>query len=340
MLRQIKEKVFLLVVNSKKNLFLTEKLENFEVKEDNYLEVNNKEDIINICNFYRDNLFLVEGNIYLIIEEVDINKYYDLNCQMVTIRKNKESPIIGSMLSIFLGVRFSDFLSTESNRYGETGSYHLACSTYLNTNYKYRNKGYGLEVIKYSLNILKEVEGIGAYFINNKSRCFNSIPLKVWVVNHKNMTKQTKSSFNLIKDEESIIKSHKYLLEKGINKKMYFYPKLEYWRKWVQIFPSYIIIENDNITGLFSFNIEKIKTIHQQILQGASLFFYVSDNKNNIYNVMEAANVYDYLALYEIGDINLNILKEIRADLSTRRHINFYNISSKFLPHEVYIPIL
>ena len=347
------------------NLFISNKHPNFYIdKKYNYKNENFSEDEIKeISNFYNNN-YTVYGNSN--INQVNVNdlkRYLNSSCEIVTIKNS--SQIIGCMISFYLPMKIN--ISINKNQikeseifdsYKSENSIIFACSSFLVLHYKYRGKGLGMSIIQKSLNIGHDKGCIGAYFVNSVSRCSNSIPLFAWnfIYNFEkidplnNIYYNYRKSFEIKEDSsltiekvgmENLKKSYQFYNSYCENKKFYFSPSYEYWDKWVNTFPTYIVFENNKIIGVFSFENKCVYyTQTRNYLNTGHLIICIGEQPKTLNSALIIGkNIFDYLVMYEIGDLNKNVLSNVNAQQIGKIFINFYNTTINLRSEELYIPI-
>jgi len=348
------------------NLFISNKNPNFHIdKKYNYQYENfSGNEIKKISNFYNNN-YTVYGNSNINQVNVDdINRYLNSCYELVTIKNS--SQIIGCMFSIYLPMKINISINKNKNEDSEIfehikskDSIIFAYSSFLVLHYKYRGKGLGMSIIQKSLNIGYDKGCIGAYFINSVSRCDNSIPLFSWNFifnfekldplnniysnNHRKLF-NIKENKNIIVEKvnnENLKKSYNFYNSYCENKKFYFSPNYEYWEKWVKIFPTYIVFENNKIIGVFCFENKWIyHTKSRNYIYTGHLVTCIGEQPKILNSALTTGkNIFDYLVMYEIGDLNKNILSNVNAQQTAKNFINFYNTTIRLKSDEIFIPI-
>ena len=56
-------------------------------------------------------------------------------------------------------------------------------------------------------------------------------------------------------------------------------------------------------------------------------------------SISQAKKMFDFLNIFEIGDINMTLLKSVFAQGSSKGYINFYNTRLKIKAEDFYAPI-
>jgi len=323
------------------------------------------EDIKEISKFYCSNYKIGKSNVTHKISINDLKRFLNLDCELLTIRKDN---LIGSMLSIYVPVTIN--LTIDKTKLIETSerfdnmkshdSIMFACASYLILSRKYRGKGYGMALIQESLQVFYDYGGLTAYFINSVSRCINSIPLYSWIF-PLNLSKLDRCNFNYPSNYKSLFNLknnltyttvkinrenslqalnfyHKFMKDK----KLYFSPSKKYWLKWVKTFPTYMVFNNDEIIGLYCFNHEiNYYPINKEELLVGSLLLCVGQQPQTLKNaLLESKKYYDLVKIYETGDMNKKILNTVNA-IKTEPNvfINFFNNQLFLKSSDIYIPL-
>lgn len=120
------------------------------------------------------------------------------------------------------------------------------------------------------------------------------------------------------------------------NKKIYFNPDYEYWKKWVICFPTYLVEKNSEILGLFSYN---FTTNKREIIIGNPLLCIGEQPRTLICLLYQTKDTVNIMNLYQIGSITEKYLKYIEAIKTNYIYLNFSNeISLK--PLDIFIPLI
>ena len=237
-------------------------------------------------------------------------------------------------------------------------SFFFGCGSYLILDKNYRGNGLGMVLIQESLQILYDNGGLGSYFINTVSRCDNSIPLIKWIYplnldkldschfvypnNYRNRFEIGEKSEAIKVDEINIKEVYDFYIEYMKDKKVYFSPSLEYYRKWIKMYPTYIL-KDEKIEGLFSLrsNVIWYPTLRTNINTGYCITCIGKNIDIVIKQVLyEAKKYFDVLIFYELGDVNSNNLNNIFAQKNHKAYINFFNTTFKLDKSEFYAPPL
>jgi len=353
-----------------KDLFISQNKPAFFVNKDYYkvktssLYIFSVSELQQLSDFYCKNYRIGKSNNTIMLYKNNIENLLNINCELLTIYEDKN--LIGSIISIIvpLYINIKDINNTirveqseRSNFYKQNPKKNIifACSSFLILGDKYRGKGLGMALIQESLQILYENGGLGAYFINTVSRCDNSIPLFSWYypLNLQkldackfNYPKDYKTYFNLEKIE-NIVKvdiknskqSYDFYFDYMKDKNIYFSPSYEYWQKWIESFPTYILFQNEKIIGLFSFNSNYIRYSSNELNMGI-LLICIGEQPITLKSALYASkNLFDIITLYETGELTKKILKNVFAQNSHKSYINFFNTRIKITSAEFYCPL-
>jgi hypothetical protein len=134
--------------------------------------------------------------------------------------------------------------------------------------------------------------------------------------------------------------------DKQEKKGIYLNFNFDFLNQWIQIFPSYFIInkENKEIVGFFSYKCVKCKTpLQQQALICLPLLFV--SNKNYELTCLQSLfyiafqQSYDIVYLYETGYISAEILKAASCVISEKSsYFSLYNNDLSFAPSDIFLP--
>jgi GNAT superfamily N-acetyltransferase len=353
-----------------KDLFISQNRPSFFVNKDLYTvhtsskEIFTDEFLEKLSNFYNTHHRIERSNDTIEMSKENFKEYMNIDAEILTIYKDK---IIGSMISVLLPIKINTDLnqniSIESSdrikSIKNDDSLLFACASFLILEKKYRGKGFGMALIQESLQILHDIGGLGAFFVNKVSRCVNSVPLYSWYF-PLNLEKLDKHNFQyprdfkyLFKLEENknykIVKVNESNAKESLNfylnhvkdKKMYFLPSLNYWKKWIISFPTYVLFLNGEISGLFSFrnNIIRYPTNRMKI-SFAWLITCVGKQPETLKaSLLISKKLFDMVKIFELGDLNSEIISSVNAQKSDKNYINFFNTQIFLKSNEIYFPI-
>jgi hypothetical protein len=362
-LKSQENKINELFISQERPAFFVNK-DYYNVKTSSTYNYSDKE-LEEISQFYCRNYRIGKSNNTIYVSNGDLKRYLNVLSEILIIKI--DNSLIGSIISFNIPVvintdlnaifsiksseRFEFFKSKDSLIFG--------CSSFLILDGKYRGKGLGMALIQESLQILYEYGGLGAYFINTVSRCDNSIPLFSWYYPlnlekldscNYNYPKEYRSYFNLPdKDEKEvervIVKNSKEAYEFYFNymkgKKFYFAPSYEYWLKWIESFPTYIVRAHSGITGMYSFNSNNIRypLFRCEIMTGILLTCIGEQPSTLKSSLITAKKMFDMLTIYETGDLTKNIFRGVFAQNSHKSYINFFNTRLKLEAGDFYSPL-
>jgi len=348
-----------LFISKERPILFTNKNEEYDIK-NSWLDSFDKEYIEKISSFY-DNYSLG----YNTTEKNKISiRYIEnyLRLKAVILTLNLDNKIIGSMVSFIIPIK----IKTELNKNSiETtfksfieDSLFFCCATFLNLDRKYRKKGLGMCLIQESLQTGYDHGCLASYFINTISRCSNSVQFFYWYFplnldkldscnfpypkNYKNLfiIKEMKNIFRV--NSYNIIDALKFYKKETEDKKIYFSPTLDYFKIWIEIFPTYIVVNEGNITGLFSFNIRNTyyPMTNNEIFTGYLITCIGKQPETLVSSLFIAKTLSDVLYLYEIGNLSASLLSSVNAQRSNKGFINFYNIKISLKSEDIYFTLL
>ncbi len=327
----------------------------------------------NVCNekelsqFYSSNFRIGKSNNTILVSVDEIRKFLYISAEILTIRI--EEKLVGCMISFILPLQ----INVNINKYHKETIYDniknntdnniFACASYLILDKNFRGKGMGMALIQESLQLFHEYGGLGSYFINTVSRCDNSIQILNWYF-PLNLEKFDKCNFPYPKDykqrfeirekgigemretrekvdENNIKEAHAFYMNYVKDKKVYFSPSLEYYSKWISIFPTYMVYDNKKIVGLFSFFERKIwyPSLNSTITSARCITCIGYDIDLIMkQTILEAKKHFDILYFYELGDVKSENLNKIFAQKDYRTYINFFNTTLKISGSDFYSP--
>ena len=218
------------------------------------------------CSFIQNHNKMSTGNTTL-LPKSELVKLLKLDNNVVLIRSNVGNKLIGTIMTIKLPIRNKQDSKCEIITHG--------CTTFLSIHSKLRGNGLCMALIR----------GLVGYGYEEKVYCdYHTVPLKIGnnsiKVNswyrpihlqnstklgflHSNTNTKTRNrlkyktnlqkgySFSKITNTNSIesLNLYKKLIK---NKKFVFYPDIDLWKKWINIFPSFIIYKENVEIGIVS----------------------------------------------------------------------------------------
>jgi hypothetical protein len=334
----------------------------YEVKESSTYNFSDEE-LINISSFYCNNFRIGNGNNTIMVTVSDLKKFLSIGAVVLTIFKGGN--LIGSIISTIIPLKIYQFNNEDNkilNYKKDNTTFGFGCTSSLILEASLRGKGLGMALIQESLQLLYHNVGLGAYFINTVSRCDNSIPLSSWTF-PLNFDKLDKCKFDyrsdykiyfakMLEDEKIMIKkvdecnnnvvlAHDFYFNQVKDKKLYFAPSLEYWEKWILCFSTYLVYDKEQtLTGIFSFNSRIIKYPTNRVeLNTGSLILCIGSQPMVLKAALfTAKSLFDLAFLFEIGDINKEILNSIFAQKTHTSYINFFNMRIKLNKEDFFAP--
>lgn len=308
-----------------------------------YDETSSDEEIKEICDFHNSEYYdLGKNRVKIDLDIQELKNYIDLGSQICLLR-NKQNQIICMCLKIHLPTKMDTSLNINSIEYSEKYKSIVGDSLLLGvcTNYiaksEYRKKGFGAALLQESINFFYNGGGLGALFVNYTSRSDNSVPLNYWTIPF--CTKKDcydVQKVNEKKSEETL----NYYLSKVSNKKFYFSPSLDYWKKWISFFPTYVIYNKENkIESLCSCSISKtlVKNIKSNTCY-LKLFVGEKDTLSTLFGQL-GKDGYDNIYVRELGELTESVLLSLNAQRTGKKYINFYNMQMYVKPTDFFVPL-
>jgi len=306
----------------------------------------NEIELNEISQFYAKKYRVNKSNITQNVTLSDFKRYFNLGIELLAIY-SMSNELFGVIISFYVPIFFSDNLKQS-----------FPYTSFLVVDDKYRGKGFGMALIQESLKVLHTFKCDGAYFVNNVPRGKNSIKMFTWFYPF-NFSKIRSSGFLYpagyennfqIKYEDRIEKATKdnngyqfyidYLVSKNLNElnNIYFSPSIIYWEKWIEVFHTYLVYQNEKIIGLFSIDTNIL--YGRNYLNQANLLICIGQQPETINaSITMTRKNFDVLIMHELGDLTYNLLKSIFAQGLYSNYINFYNTDLKLTSKDFYMPI-
>lgn len=331
-------------------------------------------EIAELSDFYNKNFRVGKSNNTNIVSEEELYKYLSLSSEMLTIRK--DSKLLGCMISIYIpthvNIQYKQSQVCQCEKFDEMCSDNstvFGCASFLILDESYKGKGLGMALIQESLQSFYEQGGLGAYFVNTVSRCDNSIKFQTWYFPFS-FSKLNRCKYNYPKDytqyfiqkledikkenleirkvkeeirnvkAENVRAAYDFYILQGKDKKFFFIPSFEYWHKWISCFPTYIVLKNNAIIGLFCFRDSAIKYYNKNEIKVGLTLLCIGEQPYTLKcTLLKASELYDIINFYELADLNKALLSSILAQKGQIRYINFYNTRLNLQASEFYAPI-
>ncbi|MBA3286300.1 MAG: GNAT family N-acetyltransferase [Nitrosopumilus sp.] len=319
-----------------------------------------------ISNFYRKYHRVNNSNNIILVSVDDLKKFLNTKVQLI-VMYTKEGEILGSIMTFIFPSNIDTNLNKKINVslsskildfYGTHDFLLTACTSFLIVHPNYRKKGLGMVLIQESILSFYKMGGMLAYFMNNISRCNNSIPINIWYYplnlskldsakfpyphNHKSLfiPKEDKRITQKV-DNSNSIRAYEFYMNYVKDKKCKFLPGFNLWNKWVETFPTYIIINGNIIEGIFSFNNSMVwhSVCMASLNTGYILFCLGSQPSTLNKSLIEAKKSYDILIIYPVGDLTDEHISKVNAKKTSKLYINFYNLNAHLTAKDFYAPL-
>lgn len=351
--------------NNSKNIIisLTEPIEYKEQKNIVLFRGVKKEEYDEIYEFLRDQNEMSSGN-FTIFPKDEIARYMRFNSLAVLMRSSKSNTLLGTIFSMLFPINCK-------NEDNQNSLIFHGCTTFLNVHKKLRNHGLCMALIReltryaYNNNIYcsysltsfplssKSCEITAWYRPLNLPRSIGlgftypnwNIPsefLKNRILYNTKMPKKYNCE-RVINSKLEI--AHNFYLNQIRDKKFAFLPDRDFFNKWIQEYPTFLVTLNKIPIGLFS-----IGSIYCRMASGLdgrlalSLLFIslpheaIKVMKSMIFIANERE--YDALYMHETGDITRDILNETNAiETEKKSYFSLYNNSMNLTPADLYIPL-
>lgn len=364
-----KKMKILTTINSKdinmNELYISDERPNFFANIDDYDKKNsyNDKELQQLSDFYRYNFRIGKSNNTIFIPKYELQKILDMKGEIITLYK--ENNLIGSIISYEIPLSINVNINKKINdtiydniKYRQSDIV-FGCTTCLILHKKYRGTGLGMALIQESLQVMHETGIKAAYFVNDVSRCANSItninwyfPLNLEKLDncHFLYPREFRSRFQVkdnplsfLVDNHNLKDSHNFYIEYIKEKPFYFSPSFEYYQKWVDRFRTYIVLENNNITGIFTFNHRSVwYPSLNAVLEIGYLITCIGNNIDFVIQqvLLEGKKTFDLIIFHELGDIKAENLDKIFAQRNYKTYINFFNTPILLKASDFYAPVL
>ena len=349
------------------NLFISDEKPEFVTIKQNYTKKNrySEKDLQQISDFYRYNFRLGKSNDTIFVPKTELEKILAMRGEIITIYK--EDNLIGSIISyevpisINININVNDKINStiyDDMKY-TSKDIIFGCTTSLILHKKYRGTGLGIALIQESLQLMYETGTKVAYFINNVSRCNNSIPITNWYYplnlekldachyvyprEFRNRFELTGENLSVNVNNRNLNSAHAFYTEIMKKKPFYFSPSIDYYQKWIERFKTYVVIQNNCITGLYSFNHRSIwYPSLNTVLEIGYLITCIGFDTNFVIQqaLLQGKKSFDLMVFQEIGDIKADNLDKIFAQRNFKTYVNFFNTPIRLKPSDFYAPVL
>lgn len=345
-------------------LYISQELPEFSVRND-YTKKReyNSIEIKELSNFYRYNFRIGKSNNSIFVPESDLTNILNMKGEVITIYK--DNILVGSIISYEIPVAINkkinipNVITNFDNIKNKHDDVIFGCTTGLILQKKFRGTGLGIILIQESLQRMYETGIKAAYFINNVSRCSNSIPIINWYYplnldkldkchylyprEFRNRFSVEGSNMSMIVNSDNAIMAHDFYTRYVKEKLFYFSPSIEYYQKWIKRFETYVVLENSRITGLFTFNHVSIwyPSLNAVLEIGYLITCIGEDIDFTIEQVLlQGKNSFDLIIFHELGDIKSKNLEKIFAQRNFKSYINFFNTPVQLSHADFYAPVL
>jgi len=325
-------------------------------------ESNSTEKILNNISLFVENNFsknlLSPLPINLPLE--NILKYFNINSQLEIIYD--KSNLLGVNVGFYLPIDIKTELdknsplncSEELKSLCYKDSIIVEYSTYVVIDKKRRNRNTASYLLHSGIKHLYD-QGILMFMGSHGiKRTLNPVEYTLWYYplnfsildkidylyprNYKSLYKLEATKYSVKEiNESNIIKSFDFYLKETENKKFCFKPSFILWKKWIKSFSTYIILDENEIVGLFSYEIIKTHNKkHDVIVNKGNLLLCIGCLKTALYHIKTEA---DLVFINELGDITENDLMRLYAQKISTRYLNIYNTRIKLDKSDICIPI-
>jgi GNAT superfamily N-acetyltransferase len=300
-----------------------------------------EKELLVLEKLYKNSFKIVNDNKFLVLAST-IKNYMKLGCEISSISIKKK--VIGSIISFLVPLHIKDAevpIVEKSDKFRRVcknnNDFVFSCTSYLTLKKKYQGKGLGMALIQESLQEAYDNGCIGAYFINRVSRCSNSIPFNYYLLNLQNFAEIVcfTEKVTKINAEDAL----KYYFEKCKDLKIFFSPSLKYWKKWIKVFPTYLVKRNNMNIGIFSIKYYNIYiSATQRELKYSGNLLCIGEQPVTFHALTNTCKLlqYDFLNVSDLGYINENSNENSNENTN---YVNFYNCKMKITKNEFNLPI-
>ena len=318
-----------------------------------------KEEYDEVYMFLRDNNKMSSGN-YTLLPKSEIERFLRMNVFSILMRGEENKKLYGTIFSIPFPIKCS---------FSENTIIH-GCTTFLNVQTNLRNFNMCSILIKELIKYGYENDVYCSYQMTNFKMCETSFEISSYyrpinlmnsivlgfippdILNikkiHENRMKykcKIPKGFSLKKvlnkNKEKALNFYKVLVK---DKKFSLYPDLNFFSKWIQEFPTYIVKKDKKNIEIFS--ITSIFCRMGNDMDGKlclPLIFNTISNKKEVLQCLlsiaeEREN--DVLYAYSVGDLDEETLKNVNANETPQKTwFSLYNNSMKLTSEDLYVPL-
>lgn len=322
--------------------------------------------------FIRDQNKMASGN-YTLLPKSEIERYLRIETYCVLMRGEGNSKLYGTIFSIPFPIRCS--LSAgiiEKEEYTKNIVVTHGCTTFLNMNSKIRKLGLSMHLIR-ELSLYGHENNIYcSYQLTPFKLCENSFEVSAWYrpinlikalslgfpfkgFNELNKLMKNKMAYKcktpkgynikrvLNKNKDKALSFYKQLVE---DKKFVFYPSDEYFFKWIQEFPTYLVQKDKLNVGIYS-----LKSVYCKMgetdLDGTlclpAFFNSIPEEKSKVLKCLISTaeeRQFDVLYLHSVGDLDPETLKSANStELPNKSWFSLYNNSIILKPEDIHVPL-
>lgn len=337
------------------------------IKEEEYSE---------ISDFLNQHNRMSSGNFTLLPKD-EISRLVRLGSLNILMRGINKSTLIGTIFSIpfpirckFNSVTEDDSVTEDESKSEESQIVEHCCTSFLTVHQKLRNKGLCMALMREMTKYGHSKEIYCAYSLTSFPLTPKSLEIRSWYrpinlprsiglgfsfLNWNNpgefmknkllYTTKLPRKYVCIKVDKKLEKALEFYKKITCDKKFLFLPELEFFKKWSQEFPTFLVSFEKKPIGIFSFT-----TIYCRMITGLEgklllplIFNSVPEHSTNLMKcLLNIGAEYDYDTLYThcIGDINQGLLKTINAiQTKDKSYFSLYNNSMNLDIKDLYIPI-
>ena len=318
-----------------------------------------KEEYDEVYEYLNEQNKMISG-VYTLLPKQELAKYMHFDALSVLMRTQIDNSLIGTILSIPFPIKC------------ENDIINHGCTTYLNVHSKLRGHGLCMALIRELSQFAYEQKLYCSYSLTSFPLSTKSFEIVSWYrpinipvsiglgFSYPNWNQPSKFSQNKVKYNtkcpkkyvcnqvlsKNVENAYKFYMKINENKKFVFYPDITLFSKWIENYPTYTVLFDKKIVGIFSINSVycKMENNMEGKLCLPLLFNAYKEHSSNVFKCcifIANERQYDVLYTHCVGDITRKILEENNAIETPRKsYFSLYNNSMDLTSEEIYVPLL
>jgi hypothetical protein len=321
-----------------------------------------------IIQFLKNNNITDSGNVPMSDEKWLENCTDDVFCLC---RIEKKDKIYGFCLSLILPISVQK-ITRNMIKYTDTSldiyhsnkkTVHFGYTNYLCSDIKEREKDFGINSVKATLQYGYPKGVQFGYYVNTEQRSRHGIQIYPWyrILNYKHATK---AGFKTLKTSDEVLNNELYFKPTmpvgyktqlcdendwkthnkfNSDKLLAFTPNKDYWKIYCKHFETYKVIYENVIVGIYSIYIHNVYMKKSDITCRCSTLIFLCGIETHIPNILQCSTNNcgnsDVVYGYAIGDVKIEHLQKLKAYLVKPMWLEWYNTGVKYKTTEIHVPI-